>query len=84
VSRNRSGKNERESQQVKGNGKTLIQPLKFLRRKSANEVGESGLRKAYQFIAMDAAFVFHALFDPNWELRGKLVVRAVDRGTHDG
>jgi hypothetical protein len=44
----------RESQQVERNGKSLIEALKFLRRQSTNKIGESGLWKTDQFIAMDA------------------------------
>jgi hypothetical protein len=74
---------EKQSQQVKRHSKGLIQPLKFLGRKSPDKIGQSGLRETHQFIAMDAALMFHAFINPNWDLRGKPVVLSVDRGTDD-
>jgi len=56
---------ESGSRYVKRNDKSLIQALKFLRRQSTDKIGESGLWKTHQFIAMDAALVFHALFNSN-------------------
>jgi len=74
---------EKQSQQVKRHSKGLIQALKFLGRKSPDKIGQSGLRETHQFIAMDAALMFHAFINPNWDLRGKAVVLSIDRGTDD-
>jgi hypothetical protein len=50
---------------VERNGKSLILALKFLRGQNADEIGEIRFWKTHQFIAMDAALVFHALFNSN-------------------
>lgn len=54
-----------EESQIERNGQSLIQALQLLGRESADKIGQSGLGKTHQFIAMYAALVFHALFNSN-------------------